>query len=70
MGSFSIAHWLIVAFVVLVLFGRGKISGVMTDFGHGVRAFRQGVAEDDSPDQLSESTTAEVQSQSRKSPNP
>ena len=34
MGSFSIWHWLIVLAVVLLLFGgRGKISSLMGDFG-------------------------------------
>ena len=49
MGSFSMAHWLVVAIVVLVLFGRGKISETMADFGKGIRGFRKGVSEDDVP---------------------
>ena len=37
MGSFSIWHWLIVLAVVLVLFGGGgKISRLMGDFGKGL----------------------------------
>ena len=47
MGSFSLAHWIIVALVVLVLFGRGKISETMGDFGKGMKSFRQGLSEDD-----------------------
>ena len=31
MGSLSIWHWLIVAIVVLLLFGRGKIPELMGD---------------------------------------
>jgi len=49
MGSFSIWHWLIVALVVLVLFGRGKISETMGDFGKGVKSFRKGLSETDEP---------------------
>ena len=49
MGSFSLAHWIIVALVVLVLFGRGKISETMGDFGKGVKSFRKGLADDDAP---------------------
>ena len=41
MGSFSMMHWVIVALVVLVLFGRGKISETMGDFGKGIRSFRK-----------------------------
>lgn len=46
MGAFSIWHWLIVLAVVLVLFGgRGKISALMGDFGKGLRAFKKGIKE-------------------------
>ena len=44
MGSFSVWHWLIVLAVVLLLFGgRGKISTLMGDFGKGLSAFKKGV---------------------------
>ena len=47
MGSFSIWHWLIVLAVVLLLFGgRGKISTLMGDFGKGLSAFKKGVGGD------------------------
>jgi sec-independent protein translocase protein TatA len=49
MGSFSIWHWLIVLAVVLLLFGgRGKISTLMGDFGKGLSAFKKGVSGDGS----------------------
>lgn len=38
-------HILIVAIVVLVLFGRGKVSSLMGEFGKGITAFKKGVAE-------------------------
>lgn len=48
MGSFSIWHWMIVLAVVLLLFGgRGKISGIMGDFGSGLKAFKKSVKEDE-----------------------
>ncbi len=47
MGSMSISHWLIVAIVVLVLFGRGRISETMADFGKGISSFRRGMSEED-----------------------
>jgi sec-independent protein translocase protein TatA len=43
-GPFQI---LIIALVILVLFGRGRISEMMGDFGKGVKSFRQGLNEDD-----------------------
>jgi sec-independent protein translocase protein TatA len=43
-GPFQI---LIIALVILVLFGRGRISEMMGDFGKGVKSFRQGLNEDE-----------------------
>lgn len=36
---------LIVAIVVLVLFGRGRISEMMGDFGKGISSFKKGVSD-------------------------
>jgi sec-independent protein translocase protein TatA len=48
MGSLSIWHWLIVLAVVVVLFGgRGKISSLMGDFAQGIKAFKKGMSEDE-----------------------
>jgi len=48
MGVGSWWHWVIVALVVLILFGRGKISETMGDFGKGIRSFKKGLGEDES----------------------
>lgn len=40
MGSFSIWHWMIVLVIVLVLFGRGRVSEIMGDFGKGIKSFK------------------------------
>ncbi len=48
MGTFGPIHWLIVAVVVLLLFGgRGKLSGLMGDAAKGIRAFRDGLKGDE-----------------------
>ena len=47
MGVGSWWHWVIVALVVLILFGRGKISETMGDFGKGIRSFKKGLGEED-----------------------
>jgi len=49
MGGLSIWHWLIVIVVVLLLFGRGKISDLMGDVASGIKAFKKGMAEEDKP---------------------
>ena len=48
MGSFSIWHWLVVLMVVLLLFGSGKVSGLMGDFAKGIKSFKKNMA--DEPD--------------------
>ncbi|MGQ3670867.1 twin-arginine translocase TatA/TatE family subunit [Xanthobacter sp. TB0136] len=47
MGSLSIWHWLVVLVVVLLLFGRGKISDLMGDVAKGIKSFKKGLAEED-----------------------
>ena len=49
MGSFSLWHWLVVIILELLLFGRGRISEMMGDIGKGLKSFKQGIAEDDTP---------------------
>lgn len=43
----SVSHWIVVALVVLVLFGRGKISDLMGDVAKGIKSFKQGLKDDD-----------------------
>ena len=52
--------FIIVAIVVVVLFGRGKISGVMGEFASGIKAFQKGMRDDDKPEPISTTTTAQV----------
>jgi sec-independent protein translocase protein TatA len=47
MGSFSIWHWLVVLLVILLLFGSGKISGLMGDLAKGIKSFKQNMKEDE-----------------------
>jgi sec-independent protein translocase protein TatA len=47
MGSFSIWHWLVVLLVILLLFGSGKISGLMGDLAKGIKSFKANIKEDE-----------------------
>ncbi|WP_439814912.1 twin-arginine translocase TatA/TatE family subunit [Zavarzinia sp. CC-PAN008] len=47
MGAFSFWHILVVVLLVVVLFGRGKISGLMGDVAKGIRNFRTTMSDDD-----------------------
>jgi sec-independent protein translocase protein TatA len=48
MGSMSIWHWVVVGVLVMLLFGRGRFSGMMGDVAKGIKEFKKGMAEDDS----------------------
>ena len=43
----SLGPWqlAIIAILILVLFGRGKISEMMGDFGKGIKSFKKGMTE-------------------------
>ena len=45
----GISFWqiLIVAAVIVLLFGRGKISSLMGDVAQGIKSFRKGMKDDD-----------------------
>lgn len=47
MGGMSIWHWVIVGLIVMLLFGRGKISEMMGDVAKGIKAFKKGMSEDE-----------------------
>jgi sec-independent protein translocase protein TatA len=49
MGGIGIWQILIVAVVVLIFFGRGRISEMMGDFGKGVNSFKKGLNDEDTP---------------------
>jgi sec-independent protein translocase protein TatA len=57
MGGFSIWHWLVVGVLVMLLFGKGKFSGMMGDVAKGIKEFKKGMAEEDEP----AATTARIE---------
>ena len=47
MGGVSIWHWIVVGVIVMLLFGRGKVSELMGDVAKGIKSFKKGMAEED-----------------------
>jgi sec-independent protein translocase protein TatA len=47
MGGVSIWHWIVVGVIVMLLFGRGKVSELMGDVAKGIKSFKKGMAEDE-----------------------
>ncbi|MDF0600092.1 twin-arginine translocase TatA/TatE family subunit [Psychromarinibacter sp. C21-152] len=56
LNNIGLPGLLLIAVVVLVLFGRGKISSLMGEVGKGITAFKKGVS--DSKEELEDSTAA------------
>ena len=49
MGGLSLWHWLVVGVLVLLLFGKGRFSSMMGDVAQGIKSFKKGMAEEDTP---------------------
>ena len=59
MGGLSIWHWLIVLAVIVLLFGGGgKIPRLMGDFAKGIKSFKSGLK--DEKDEEAANTSAEA----------
>ena len=58
MGSMSIWHWVIVALIVMLLFGKGRISEMMGDLAKGINSFKKGLADEENKRQAAEEERA------------
>ena len=67
MGSFSLMHWVIVLLIVMLLFGSGRISGLMGDVGKGIKSFKKGLEE---PDEDASKTKAPKTIEGQRAPDP
>ena len=62
MGNIGWSGIIIVAILVVLLFGRGKISSIMGDVAKGIKSFKKGMSSDD-VDQPKSSPTEESSSE-------
>ncbi len=58
LNNIGLPGLLLIAVVVLVLFGRGKISSLMGEVGKGITAFKKGV--DDSSKEIEETLSEDA----------
>jgi len=68
----GISFWQIAIVVVLVvlLFGRGKISGLMGDLAKGIKSFKKGMSSDDSNQTKIQSSEEKIQPSEEKKEDP
>jgi sec-independent protein translocase protein TatA len=52
MGSFSLWHWLVVLFIVVLIFCTKRLRNMGGDLGGALRDFKKGLQGDDSQQQL------------------
>jgi sec-independent protein translocase protein TatA len=57
---------IIVAVVVVLLFGRGKISGMMGEVASGIKAFQKGMRDEDKPSQINSTAQADIRETDKK----
>ena len=61
MGGMSLVHWLVVAVIVILLFGGSRFSNMMGDVAKGIKNFKKGMAEEDEKRIGAEPTRIEAQ---------
>jgi sec-independent protein translocase protein TatA len=67
LNNIGLPGLLLIAIVVLVLFGRGKISSLMGEVGKGITAFKKGVKDGSAElDDTSETATRDVTPEAEK----
>lgn len=58
---------IVVAIVVILLFGRGKIAGLMGEVASGIKSFQKGMRDDDtSPHQINNTAKVDSTAQTEK----
>jgi sec-independent protein translocase protein TatA len=70
MGGVSIWHWIVVGVIVMLLFGRGKVSELMGDVAKGIKSFKKGMAEDETPAAAQQPADPKVIDQAAQTTNP
>lgn len=69
MGGLSIWHWLILAVVVMLLFGKGRLSDIMGDAAKGIKSFKKGLQDDEEDARPTPRPAARLQNQPPLEPN-
>ncbi len=48
-GGFSLVHWLIFGVIAILVLGGGRFSNMMGDVAKGIKQFKKGMAEEETP---------------------
>lgn len=69
MGSFSMAHWLVVLAVIILLFGAKKIPELAKGVGKGIKSFKKEMSEDEPNEQITKAEQSKENTQNTESKN-
>jgi sec-independent protein translocase protein TatA len=56
MGNIGWTGIVIIAILIVILFGKGKISSIMGDLAKGIKSFKKGMSDENTPSNNSEET--------------
>ena len=59
MGNIGWTGIIIIAILVVILFGKGKISSIMGDLAKGIKSFKKGLSDDASSKKEDESNNSD-----------
>lgn len=68
MGSFSLIHWIILALIILLLFGGNRFSSMMSDVAKGLKSFKKGLSEEEEERQQQEKRSLPPQGRAPEQP--
>ena len=59
MGNIGWTGIIIIAVLIVILFGKGKISSIMGDLAKGIKSFKKGMSDDSSTNNQDESSKSD-----------
>jgi sec-independent protein translocase protein TatA len=65
MGNIGWTGIIIIAILVVILFGKGKISSIMGDLAKGIKSFKKGMSDDKSENDKSDNNSDNSNSENK-----
>ena len=65
MGNIGWTGIIIIAILVVILFGKGKISSIMGDLAKGIKSFKKGMSDDSSENDNSKNNSDKSDSENK-----
>ncbi len=65
MGNIGWTGIIIIAILVVILFGKGKISSIMGDLAKGIKSFKKGMSDDNSENDKSDNNSDNSNSENK-----